>query len=104
MPVARRHDLIDRIMQVPAQLVGEPVLLGNRGRDLGCVARQIVHGPANGADLDHGPGCRALDGVDLLDDVLGRLGGLAGKRLDLLSDDGEAPARLPGPRRLESWR
>src|SRR6202043_2980157 len=42
-----------------------------------------------------------LDGADLAGDLFGRLGGLAGERLDLRGDDREALAGFAGARRLD---
>ena len=42
-----------------------------------------------------------LDRLDLLADVLGRLGGLLGQLLDLVGDDREALARFAGAGRFD---
>ena len=44
---------------------------------------------------------RALDRGDLRRDLLGRLAGLRGQRLDLAGDHRKALARLAGARRLD---
>ena len=42
-----------------------------------------------------------LHGADLRRDLVGRLRGLTGERFDLVGDDGKAPARFAGARRLD---
>jgi hypothetical protein len=76
------------------------LLLHGAGDLLGVLVH-FTHGGNNGLHgLDRTIG-RALDRVDLLLDVIGRLGGLVGERLHLARNHGKATARLARARRLD---
>ncbi|HKI35702.1 MAG TPA: hypothetical protein VKA46_27855 [Gemmataceae bacterium] len=87
---------------VARHLVGRRRLLLDGARDCGGNVVDLVDHFADLLDGIHGAARVLLDGVDLLSDLLGGLGGLLGQLLDLVGDHGEALARLPGPRCLDS--
>ena len=61
----------------------------------------LVDDRADLADRVDGARGVGLDRLDPPGDVLGRPGRLLGQLLDLVGHDGEALARLAGPRRLD---
>src|SRR5829696_5435120 len=72
-----------------------------RTRDGPGDARHLVDGLGHRADALDRAAHRVLHGGDLAGDVLGRLTGLDGERLDLGGDDGKAAPGFARPRRLD---
>ena len=92
---------LSRGLDAARDLLGGGTLLGDGGRDGTADRADLADGALDGSDgLDRAHG-RVLHAGDLRADVLGCLGGLAGKRLDLAGDDGETAAGVPRPRRLD---
>ncbi len=82
-------------------LLSGGALLGDGGGDRARNVADLADGPLDRADrLDRAHG-GVLHAGDLRADVLGRLGGLPGQRLDFARHHGEAAARLAGTRRLD---
>ena len=77
------------------------VLLLDRNGDCRCDRRHFLDDAVDLLDGLRGVGDRGLDRAHLTRDFLGRLGGLAGERLDLRGDDGKAAAGVAGARGLD---
>ena len=88
-------------LDVAGDLLRRRALLLDRGRDRGRDLRDAADGAADLLDGGDRVLRRGLHAGDLRADLLGRLGGLRGERLDLRGHDREAAAGFAGARRLD---
>ena len=85
-------------LRIRGDLAGRGILLSDGAGDTRSDLIDVAYGSADFANGIDGIARRGLDHADILADFSGRLGGLAGERLDLMSHHREAAAGLAGAR------